>query len=81
MKVVVFELARPLLKLLLLLSSQVPSLSYYVCEDACIRIACPKTGNIVCVMMSPEWKRIKDAICVPTEGNNLFFYTIGLRKN
>ena len=46
-------------------------MSYYICEDACVRFVCPSSGNIVCVMMSPEWKRIKDAIFIPSKSNFL----------
>ena len=45
-----------------------PSSSFYICDDGCIRIVCPKNGNVVTVMMSPQWRRIKDAVYAIKEG-------------
>eukprot|EP00794_Sanderia_malayensis_P018922 gene18922-20826_t len=46
---------------------RMPMLTYSICEDACIRITCPKDGNVVTVMMSPMWIRILDAVFAITE--------------
>ncbi|XP_065064504.1 WD repeat-containing protein 97-like isoform X2 [Rhopilema esculentum] len=46
----------------------VPPLSYYICEDACVRMTCPKNGNVITTMLSPQSKRIIDAVYAVAEG-------------
>ena len=45
--------------------------SYCVCDDACVRLICPVTGELITVFMTPNHESIQDAVYHIAEGKKL----------